>query len=392
MILAEYLFWFFMVIIVYTFVGYGILLWFLVKMQRILLPKKESSASSDIPKVTLIIAAYNELEILDQKIQNCQSLNYPEGLLEIWFITDGSTDNSEHFLQKNTNFKVFHKPKRSGKMAAINRVMPFVLSEVVVFTDANTILHTDAILNLVKPLENPKIGCVAGEKRISSSNSTTASNGEGIYWKYESKLKAWNASLYSTVGAAGELFAIRTRLYIPPPNNTILDDFLISLSVINQGYRIAYAADAFVIETGSLSLEEEMKRKIRICAGGFQAISKTSNLLNPLKHSIFAFQYFSHRFLRWAITPILLVIVFFLNLYLYQVLGGVYTILFVLQTLFYSLASLGWIRQNSTYSNKLFLIPCYFMMMNIAALIGLQRYLRQSQSVLWQPSQRITLK
>ncbi|MCH2046559.1 MAG: glycosyltransferase, partial [Saprospiraceae bacterium] len=174
MIWSEYLFWILGGIVIYTFLGYGLLLWLLVKLKTWLLPSREITTFKKTPSITLIIAAYNEIDILVDKITNCQALNYPTELLEIWFITDGSTDGSELFLKEHSDFKVFHRPQRAGKTAAINRIMPLVTTDMVVFTDANTFLDKDALINILKPFKDPQVGCVAGEKRVGSATSTAA--------------------------------------------------------------------------------------------------------------------------------------------------------------------------------------------------------------------------
>lgn len=386
--MTELIFWSLALIIIYTYLGYGLILWILVKIKSLFSsPKNYDTSASKLPQVTLIIPAYNEKDILFDKLLDCQQLNYPKDRLEIWFVTDGSNDGSEQFIEQytNTRIKVFHQAQRAGKMAAINRLMPFVQSEITVFSDANTLLNSDAIQKLVSPFQDAKIACVAGEKRVCSPQ--TAGKGEGLYWKYESKLKAWSANLYSTIGAAGELFAIRTALFNPPPKDTLLDDFIISLDVVRKGYKIGYVPDAYALEKGSLSLEEEFKRKVRICAGGLQSVGRTLNLLNPIKCPLFAWMYFSHRVLRWTITPLALVLVFFLNLQLLDTELGIYTLSFIGQLCFYGLAAVGWFKRKNSPS-FIFLVPCYFVMMNLAVFWGFGRFFRKKQSVLWEKSLR----
>ncbi|MCH2044140.1 MAG: glycosyltransferase family 2 protein [Saprospiraceae bacterium] len=383
---AELLFWSLAITIIYTYLGYGLFLWILTKIKSLLSPKKIYNVSAH-PTVTLIIPAYNEKDILLAKLSDCQQLNYPKDNLEIWFVTDGSNDGSEQLLNEytNTRVKVFHQAKRAGKMAAMNRIMPIVQSEITVFSDANTFLNSDAIKNIVLSLQDTRVACVAGEKRVHSSN--TAGKGEGLYWKYESKLKSWSSDLYSTIGAAGELFAIRTNLFTPPPKDTILDDFIISLDVIRKGHKIAYVPDAYALETGSLSLEEEFKRKTRICAGGLQSIARTFDLLNPIKYPLFAWMYLSHRVLRWTVTPLALLLVLFINLQLLDTGAWIYILSFCVQVLFYSLATIGWLRRKNSPS-FIFLVPCYFTMMNLAVFWGFGRFLRKKQSVLWEKTLR----
>jgi cellulose synthase/poly-beta-1,6-N-acetylglucosamine synthase-like glycosyltransferase len=285
--------------------------------------------------------------------------------------------------------EVHHQPERKGKLAAIERIMPLVKTPITIFTDANTQLNKQAIQHLVHHYHNPKIGAVAGEKRISSANKDEASSaGEGMYWKYESLLKCWDANLYSAVGAAGELFSIRTALYEKIPGDTLIEDFFLTMTVLRKGYRIAYAADAYALESASASVGEELKRKIRIAAGGLQASWRLRDLLNPFRYGIFSWQFFSHKILRWTLAPLALPIVFLLNLLLAFSNGQVYQGLLILQTLFYLLALMGWIFEKKQLKIKAFFIPYYFCVMNYSVFLGFARLLKGQQTVLWEKAER----
>ncbi|MCH2023749.1 MAG: glycosyltransferase family 2 protein [Saprospiraceae bacterium] len=390
MYFLEVSFWTLLSLVFYTYLGYGIILFFFTFIKNRFASKNNNSYNEDLPTITLVIPAYNEINYLHQKVRNSLKLLYPKDKISIIFITDGSDDGSHLMLSSYSDIKIYHDPVRAGKVAAMNRSMSFVDSEVVIFSDANANLNEHALLNIAKKFSNPRVGCVSGEKRIQQNFKDQASNaGEGLYWKYESMLKKWSSELFSTVGAAGELYAIRTELYEETESDVILDDFMLSLSVIPKGYTIAYADDAYAIESGSSDIKEEMKRKVRICAGGIQSILRTIHLLNPFKYHIFAFQYFSHRFLRWTFTPLALLILIPLNLYLGIVLGGIYKTLLILQILFYLAGLGGWILKSKELKNKFLFIPFYFLMMNVSALLGAKRYFAGQQSVLWEKTKRL---
>ena len=204
----EIFFWISLFIVFYTYIGYGILLYIMVKVKELFIKpiSYELPANNELPKVTLFITAFNEESVVDEKMINSLELDYPKDLLNIVWVTDGSNDNTNQKLETNwkNDATVYFDAQRRGKTAAINRGMQFINAPIVVFTDANTMLNKEAIIEIVKEFTNPKIGCVAGEKRIlQQSKSDAASGGEGIYWKYESTLKALDARLYSAVGAAG---------------------------------------------------------------------------------------------------------------------------------------------------------------------------------------------
>ena len=217
----------------------------------------------------MLIAAYNEEAIVASKMVNCRQLDYPADKLRLVWITDGSNDNTNERLKEYPEVTVLYQPRRQGKTAALNRALPYVNTPYVIFTDANTMLNKGAIKEIIRQFSDPRVGCVAGEKRVEIQAEQGATAGEGIYWKYESALKKLDSRLYSAVGAAGELFAIRRELFEEMPADTLLDDFVLSLRIVMRGYTIAYCADAYAVENGSADMHEEEKRKVRIAAGGF---------------------------------------------------------------------------------------------------------------------------
>lgn len=387
----EILFWLSLFVIFYTFFGYGILLYLLVKIKRIFRKPYLFNTNAPLPSVTLLIAAFNEEDIIEEKIQNCAELDYPKDKIQVIFVTDGSSDGTAAAVGKHPFVTLLHEDKREGKMAAIKRSIPFVEGEIIVFTDANTYLNPEAIKELVKHYQNPKVGAVAGEKRIKVDHKADASSaGEGFYWKYESYLKKWDYELYSNVGAAGELFSIKTNLYQPVESNAIIDDHMIAMRIAEKGYLIAYEANAYAMESASANTKEELKRKIRIAAGGIQSLFWLKKSANPFHNPILTFQYISHRVLRWTVTPWLMILVLFLNiaiaitkpdLVLYQ---GI----LLLQILFYIAALLGNIMESRSIKIKILFIPFYFCMMNYATILGTFRYFKGQQSAAWEKSKR----
>lgn len=367
----QYAFWVAIFIVFYTFIGYGILLYFLVKIKEKRYPVRPLSLPTPLPEVTLLIAAYNEEKIVKTKMENCNALDYDKSKLHIVWVTDGSNDSTNTKLASYPEVSVLFSPERKGKTAALNRAMPFITTPYTIFTDANTMLNTGAIREIVACFSDPKTGCVAGEKRIEvKDKDNAASGGEGFYWRYESKLKAWDSRLYSAVGAAGELFAIRTELFETMPEDTLLDDFILSLRIAMKGYKITYRDTAYAIESGSENISEEQKRKVRIAAGGLQSIQRLSSLLNPFRYGILSFQYISHRVLRWSITPILLFLLFPVNIAIVLTthFSPLYTVILALQIFFYCLAWAGALLAKKQIKIKILFIPYYFTFMNLNVL------------------------
>jgi len=383
-------FWIALFIIVYTYIGYGILLFILVKVKGLFMKPFQKFDNSFFPTVSILIAAYNEEELIGEKITNTLDLKYPKEKIQIIVITDGSTDMTVSKVKEYQDVLLLHKDERAGKMAAIKRAIPFIKGDVLLFTDANTFLNDLAVMELVKHYQNDQVGAVAGEKRIMVEESADASSaGEGFYWKYESFLKKCDYQLYSNVGAAGELFSIRTKLYEPVEADTIIDDHMIAMRIAEKGYIIAYEPNAYAMETASANVREELKRKIRIAAGGIQSILRLRKAANPFRNPVLTFQYLSHRVLRWTLTPILLPGVLILNaMVVYN--GGslLYNALLLGQCAFYVLAYIGLYFERKNIRVKVLFVPFYFCMMNYAVLAGIVRYFRKAQSAAWEKSIR----
>jgi cellulose synthase/poly-beta-1,6-N-acetylglucosamine synthase-like glycosyltransferase len=390
----KIIFWISLFLIFYAYIGYGILLFVLVRLKKFLHRSKQVSPNLNYePEVTLFVAAYNERDYVANKISNSLDLDYPQEKLCMMWVTDGSDDGTSELLKQNDRIVVHHLPERNGKIGAMNRGMKLVTTPIVVFSDANTMLGKESIRRIVALFQDPKVGCVSGEKRIFSKDEDTAvGSGEGLYWKYESALKKMDAELNSVVGAAGELFAIRTELYQEVESDTLLDDFIISLRIAQKGYKIQYDSEAYAMETASVDIKEELKRKIRISAGGFQSIIRLRSLLNIFKFGMLSFQYISHRVLRWTLVPVSLLIILVTGIILASHEGlwnlGLYSILIWLQMLVYLMAFLGWRLENRSIRIKVLFVPYYFFIINLSVFLGFKRFISRTQSVNWDRAKR----
>ncbi|MGZ3871956.1 MAG: glycosyltransferase family 2 protein [Mucilaginibacter sp.] len=384
------IFWLSFFIIFYAFAGYGLLLFILIKIKRFFYGKPAMPGTVNLPTCTLIVAAYNEEDFIEQKIKNSLELIYPESKLSFIFVTDGSTDQTPQMVAGYPGITLMHTNERMGKMAAVHRAVSAVKTEVIVFTDANTFLNPEALINICRHYADSSVGAVAGEKRVHISDKSDATAGEGFYWKYESKLKIWDSELYSVVGAAGELFSIRTGLYQPVPPNAIIDDFMISMRIAQKGYKILYEPNAWATETASMDVKEELKRKIRIAAGGIQSIIWLKSLLNPFGNTpLLSFQYISHRVLRWTVVPFLMMLMLLLNiLIVYRGNEYIYQLLLLAELAFYGMALLGWLLEARQIKVKIFFIPYYFCMMNYAVVKGIIRFIKGRQSAIWEKAKR----
>ncbi len=381
----QVLFWIALFLLFYTYIGYGLLL----LLYNALFKKKALIDESGLPAVTFIVPAYNEGGIIRQKIENTLALDYPANKISFLLITDGSTDETPEIIKAHPRLRLLHQTKREGKSAALNRAMQTVQTPVVVFSDANTMVHPQSLRKLVRHYADESVGGVSGEKRIASGPASAVGFGERLYWQYESLLKKAASDFYTIVGAAGELFSIRTKLFQPLNNEIILDDFVVSARICLQGYRFLYEPEAFGVEGSSETVGEERKRKVRISAGCYQSLVALPALLNGVKHLRLSFQYVSHRVLRWVVCPLALPLVFFSNLFLYAHTDSTfYAFCFGCQCLFYFLALIGWLLSAKKPVAKVFLLPFYFLFMVLSQYAGLYRFVTRRQPAVWEKVRR----
>ena len=393
MLILKIIFWLCLLLVAYTYVGYGIVLYLLVLIKRAVkgTPKQRALPDDEqLPCVTLMICAYNEEDIVEEKMINTRELNYPKGKLKVMWVTDGSNDHTNERLAEYEEVTVVFTPERKGKTAALNHGIQSVDTPLVIMTDANTMLNRECVREVVRCFMDERVACVAGEKRVMARNkSDNAAEGEGMYWKYESTLKRLDSELYSAMGAAGELCAIRTELYQPMPEDTLLDDFIMSMILVGQGKRIAYAPNAYAMEYGSADITEESKRKRRIAAGGLQSTWRLRAMLNPFRQPIVTFQLVSHRVLRWTITPFALIALIPLNILLVILgAGWLYIIILALQMLFYIAALAGHLLAKAGKKNKLLYIPYYFLFMNVNVFRGIHYLYSHKSNGAWEKAKR----
>ena len=388
MLFWQYVFWISVFIVFYNYIGYGLLLYVWNKLRG---RRKPAFDAAYFPTVSFIVAAYNEEDCIEKKIINSLQQDYPADKIEFIFITDGSSDDTPSIVSRYPSVQLLHRPERLGKTAALNRAVESARHEILIFSDANTFLNPGATRNITRHYSHPRVGGVAGEKKVISGSGSTdeVGAGEGLYWKYESFLKQLDSDFYSVVGAAGELFSLRRSLYEPVNARVILDDFIISMKVAQKGYRVIYEPGAFAAELPSFSIEDEQKRKVRIAAGGFQAMGMLKPSLNLLKNGRLAFLYISHRVLRWTLSPLCLVLAFVSSAIVFGSTGSpLYGLLFGAQALFYTAALLAPRRNTGGAAGKLMRLCYYFAFMNISVIQGFFRFIKGGQSAAWEKARR----
>lgn len=390
MLLAKILFWLLVAVVFYAYIGYGILLWLLIRIRGSKNETGHAGAERTWPRVAHIIAAYNEEDFIGKKIQNSLAMNYPPGLCRTIIVADGSSDRTPDIVRAHPEVELLFEPARKGKVAAMNRAVELIRNvDILIFSDANTLLNTEAFQYIVDHYRDPRVGGVSGEKKVISDGQVPG-KGEGLYWKYESMLKRLDSDYYSVVGAAGELFSVRRELFERVPENIVLDDFYISLNICRRGLMVRYEPRAYAMESPSFSIRDEKKRKLRISAGAFQSMVIMKDLLDITSYGRLSFQYISHRVLRWAICPFALPVILLLNILITLRDGSyLYTLFLAAQVLFYTLAAFGWIFSGSKKgTRKIFYVPYYFVFMNVSVWGGLKRYLSGAQSAMWEKARR----
>ena len=393
MLTLKILFWAMLLIVFYTYIGYGILLYMIIQLKRLFAGKPCEAvlpADSELPTMTLMICAYNEEDVVAEKMENTLALDYPRDKFRIMWVTDGSNDRTNELLRAYPEVDIVFSPERRGKTAALKHGLRELQTRYVAFTDANTMINRGALKEIARLFKDPTIGCVSGEKRVvAKREGEMAAEGEGLYWKYESTLKRWDSELYSAMGAAGELYAIDPKLVREVPDEALLDDFMMSMYIVDDGHRIAYTTEAYAQEYGSANIFEESKRKRRIAAGGLQSIWWLRRMLNPLRQPLVAFQYISHRVLRWSLTPVAMVIMLAVNIALVTMKADTfYTVMLILQLLFYLMAYAGWLMAKHGRKNKLLYTAYYFVFMNINVFRGMVYLRNHGKSGAWEKAKR----
>jgi cellulose synthase/poly-beta-1,6-N-acetylglucosamine synthase-like glycosyltransferase len=383
-------FWISAILLFHTYFGYAVSVWLISHL------RKRSGISQHAPeykpRIAFIIPAYNEAAVIGEKCRNTLALDYPSDLVDIIVVTDGSTDETAQLASQCAGVRVLHTAVRAGKAAALNRAVAAAGdAEVLVFSDANSMLSKDALQRMMHHYADPATGGVSGEKRVDLVAGHPV-NGEGIYWQYESAMKRLDADFFSLIAAAGELFSIRKKLWQPIPEDTILDDLHLTLSVCLQGWRFRYEPRAVATEPPSPSLADERERKIRIAAGAFQILFRFRTLWWPFGHFRLWYIFISRRVFRWVVAPCCLILMLMSNLWIMADAGSchpIYQLACWAQLLGYASATVGWgLIRTQRHAPWIFQVCFYLVFMHLSMFLGLARFLSGKQTSVWRKSPR----
>ncbi len=377
-IVAKIVFGFSLVGIFYAFCGYLFLLWAVVSLKG--RPPRLPQVTA--PRVSLLISAYNEVAVIKNKLDNALALAYPSGLLEIIVISDASDDGTDEIVRQFTdrNVRLVRQATRAGKTSALNLAVPLASGEIIVLSDANSMYDKQALLNLVRHFSDPTIGFVSGITKYVSSTARNVAETTSLYTKLEIATKVLESAISSCVGADGAIFAIRKQLFTPLKSYDI-NDFVIPLSIIQQGYRGIIDRDAFCLEETAKDAAGEFNRQVRITCRTIRAIFNYKSLLNPLQYPFFSFALISHKILKFML-PLFMVAAFSANLILVTS-GMEYRLLFLMQSCYYILFGYGFATRKSKGQNRLAGIAYTFGMVALAFLFGWLKYFSGETYTTW---------
>lgn len=393
MLMTLFLFGISAFLILYTYFGYPLMIYFIARIW----PRSEEYMET-FPCITIVIPAYNEEKYISQKLENTLLLDYPANKLQILVAADGSSDGTLRIVESYSakGVEVSYIPERNGKMAAIVRAMKLSRGEIVVFSDANNMYEMQTIRELTLPFSNPKVGATTGAKHI-VEDGRKLSSAEGLYWRYESAIKQNESKVDSCVSSVGEILAIRKELFSPPREKIINDDHYIILDILRRGYRVIYTPQARSFEYVSMTAQDEVERRTRMNAGLFQTISMSGKLL-PFNRPLLVWQVISHKYFR-AFLPFAFLLLFFSNLAAAAFSGNnissaftayspLILLFFYSQISFYLFALVGNFFKFKGLIGKFLYVPVFFVNSNLATFMGFYSFVINKQSHIWKRVRR----
>ncbi|MDD5746731.1 MAG: glycosyltransferase family 2 protein [Candidatus Omnitrophica bacterium] len=377
--MIEIIFWAGIALILFIYAGYPLTMSVLAALFR----KTHAIDEAFTPKVTLVVAAYNEEKVIEDKIRNMLALDYPKDSLECFVLVDESTDKTEEIVRRYTSagITLWVQRPRQGKMAALNTRVPAAGGDIIVFSDANSMYRPDALRKIVRHFRDERIVLVCGELRLIDARALIAT-GESAYWRYEKFLKIKESALHQLLVVNGSIYAIRKSLFTAV-DPALADDFVIPMRIAKAGYGLVYEPEAINEEKSTEAARDEFRRKIRIISQGLRAAGglwKTILSSSGLRF----FEFLFHKFLRWFVF-IFSGIVFITNMFLIRV--PLYRIFFLAQVVFYAAALAGMVLERRKIRVKALFIPYYFCMLNLASFFGFFSFLFGERKATWEKAE-----
>lgn len=393
MIAVLTLFWLCTAAVAYTYVGYPVLLILISAAQQWRSDRRQISGAGtrwvpvDGPplRVAVLVAAFNEGRHIGERVHNLLTQDYPAERLHIYIGSDASDDRTAEIVRgfDSSRLTFVDFPMRRGKACVINDLAAMAVADLLVFTDANTFFQPDAVRKLARHFGRLDIGCVCGELRL-VRGSLIGDNQDHFYWRYERLLKFFESRIGGLLGANGGIYALRREDFRSIPIDTVVDDFWISMQVIESGRRALYDPEAVATEVIPERIGDEFRRRVRIGIGNYQSLVRFAGLLDPRRGAI-AFTFFSHKVLRW-LAPHAMVLALLSNLLLIG--RPFYAVWFVAQVLFYAGAALGWLLARGGNAPRALRLPLFFVSMNAGLLVGSWKFATRASSGVWSRSER----
>ncbi len=373
-----FIFWASIAIIVYVYFGYPLILKCVSLFRHYAAPPEPA----DWPGISLVIAAYNEEDVIEEKLDNSLDLDYPREKMEIIVASDGSTDRTDEIVERRAaeGVRLVRVEGRQGKTSAQNRAVEEATREILVFSDANAIYDRDAIKKLVKHFGREDVGCVEGRRLDYSPDKTATAAHELTYRDYESRVKTLESKVLSCTGTTGPIYAVRRSLYVPLSPETISDLMEPMMVMYRHRKRQVYEPAAISREAVLGEMRREFRRKVRIITRCLHSLTRVPGIMNPFKTGWFSVQVISHRLLRWLL-PVVLLVAFCANIALLR--RPFYAATLVLQGLFYGTALLGWAFEEASFGPALLRVPYYFCAANAASLVAVANWMMRRNVVTW---------
>ncbi|WP_372965403.1 glycosyltransferase family 2 protein [Marinobacter sp.] len=382
--MMQFVFWASFLLLFYIYFGYPLA----VKTVAALNPRPVKKTGDYQPKVSILIAAYNEANDIESTLRNKLELDYPNDKLEILVVSDESEDGTDEIVENIAkeaacDVRLFRQVPRQGKTAGLNLLKEHATGEILAFSDANSQWDTNALKLLVSNFNDPEVGYVTGKMVYVNSDGSLVGDGCSAYMKYENWLRDQETEVGSVVGVDGGIDAMRTALYQPLRADQ-LPDFVQPLKVVEQGYRVVYEPEALLKEEALSDGSSEFSMRVRVSLRALWALKDMKHLMNPARNLLFAWQMISHKLLRYgAFIPMLTLA--YAALYLAPVKG------------FYALAALGYLaflilawsghkkESSGETLSAVYSIPYYFVLLNLASLQAFVAFLKGEKKVVWNP-------
>ncbi len=363
----------------YVYVGYPLLV-YLVSIIRLLEVRKSDFA----PTVTILITAYNEEEAIRAKLENTLKIDYPKEKLEILVASDGSTDETEKIVREFAarGVKLFRQEGRMGKTFTQNKAVEQATGEIILFSDATTAYAKDVLRVMLPNFADETIGCVAGKLIYIDESKSGVGKGAKSYWNYETFLKISESRACSLIGASGCLYAVRRSAY-QPMYAEACSDFLICTVVYRQNLRSVYEPNAICTEETNRHTAKEMQMRVRVISQTFTDLWRNREMLNPFRSGFYAIELVSHKLLRYAVPVYLILMLLASSVLAFY--SNIFAVITALQILFYLTALLGWLLERNGKTIGILAIPLYFVLANVASLIGFYKFLRGERYARWEP-------